>query len=83
MITLIKMTVRSSSKRIQTLLGSFDAVLFAIIVFKKYLPTYLSRVSRWGQLKTRVKPVHRVVLVPFSEKNTPLAFPNNLPPLLK
>ncbi len=25
--------------------------------------------------------VHRVVLVPFSEKNTPLAFPNNLPPL--
>ncbi len=25
--------------------------------------------------------VHRVVLVSFSEKNTPLAFPNNLPPL--
>ncbi len=25
--------------------------------------------------------VHRVVLVPFSETNTPLAFPNNLPPL--
>ncbi len=25
--------------------------------------------------------VHRVILVPFSEKNTPLAFPNSLPPL--
>jgi hypothetical protein len=38
---------------------SFYAVLFAIIVFKKYRPTYLSRVSRGGQLKTPVK------LVPF------------------
>ncbi len=46
------MTVRSSSKRIQTLLGPFYAVLFAIIVFKKYRPHYLSSVSRGGQLKT-------------------------------
>ncbi len=48
------MTVRSSSKRIQTLGGHFYAVLFAIIVFKKYRPTYLSRVSRGGQLKTQL-----------------------------
>jgi hypothetical protein len=46
------MTVRSSSKQIQTLMGPFYAVLFAIIVFKKYLPTYLSSVSRGGQFKT-------------------------------
>jgi hypothetical protein len=35
--------VVSSSKRIQTLLGPFYAVLFAIIVFKKYRPTYLNK----------------------------------------
>jgi len=55
------MTVRLSSKRIQTLLGHFYAVLFAIIVFKKYRPTYLSRVSRGGQLKTPVKLVDKSV----------------------
>ncbi len=54
------MTVRSSSKRIQTLLGPFYAVLFAIIVFKKYQPTYLISVSRGGQLKTGLKLVVRV-----------------------
>jgi hypothetical protein len=55
MITYIKMIVMSSSKRIQTLLGHFYAVLFAIIVFKKYPPTYLSSLSRGGQLKTGFK----------------------------
>ena len=52
MITYIKMIVMSSSKRIQTLFGHFYAVLFAIIVFKKYPPTYLSSMSQGGQLKT-------------------------------
>jgi hypothetical protein len=51
------MIVRSSAKRIQTLLGHFYAVLFAIIVFKKYWPAYLSSVSRGGQLKTQLNLV--------------------------
>jgi hypothetical protein len=59
MITEIKMTARSRSKRLQTLLGHLYAVLLAIIVFKKYRPTYLSRVSQGGQLKTPVKLVPR------------------------
>ncbi len=68
MITQIKMTIRSRSKRIQTLLGPFYAVLFAIIIFEKYRPTYLSSVSREGQLKTGLNLVfmyleyHKVVV---------------------
>ncbi len=57
MIPYIKMTIRSSSKRIQTLLGHFYAVLFAIIVFKKYWPTYLSSVSRGGNSRQGFKLV--------------------------
>ncbi len=62
------MTARSSSKQIQTLLGHFYAVLFAIIVFKKYRPTYLSRVSRGGQLKTPVKLVNTCDKLKVDEK---------------
>jgi hypothetical protein len=69
------MTVRSSSKQIQTLLGHFYAVLFAIIVLKKYRPTYLSRLFRGGQLKTPVKLVclkrgAEISFFPSHAKNT-------------
>ena len=55
------MTVMSSSKRIQTLLGPFDTGKGSIIVFKKYRSTYLSSVSRGGLLKTRIKLVLCIV----------------------